>query len=227
MSADHATNPRLLVVEEDPAWIAILRAALDHGGFDSETAPADADVAELLDRGRFDALLIGLKGAEFVGSLRSLRASFDLPIAVLTPDSSEAQRIEALDAGADQVLAKPITPGELVARLRALLRRTAPPGASVGLVLDPAARAVSYLERAAELTPTEFAILECLILKKDIILSRAEIADHVRGSGVRRGISSLEAIVSKVRRKLRHIDYPDSIVGVRGQGWVFRNPCRE
>ena len=222
MSADNDNKARLLVVGEDPAWAPIVRTALDHGGFDSEAAPPDAELAPLLGTGRFDALIIARQGKDFPARLRSLRAAFDIPVAVLASDCSEAARIEALDSGADQLLARPITPGEVVARVRAMLRRAPPAGDSFGLVLDPATRRVRHLDEVARLTPAEYGILECLVQKRGAVAGREEIVEHLEGPDHATTATSLEAIISKLRRKLRRIGCPGAIVAVRGQGWIFR-----
>ena len=123
---------RILVIEDDPALLTILKAALDYGGFKEELVGSGADVVAAFKRRGFDAVLIDLGLPDVYGAevLRELRADLDVPILVVSGRGSERDKIDALDLGADDYVSKPFLPGELLARIRAALRRHATPKGS-------------------------------------------------------------------------------------------------
>jgi two-component system response regulator CpxR len=178
-----------------------------------------------------DIMLPGMNGLDV---LRKLRAHSRIPVLILTARGDDVDRIVGLEIGADDYLAKPFNPRELMARIRAILRRTQllPPGASalekvaVGDVdVDPAARVVCRGGEPVELTSVEFSLLEMLLRSAGQVVTREQIAHDVLGRQFFPYDRSIDMHVSKLRRKLG--DAPsggDRIKTIRGVGYVYARP---
>ena len=150
------------------------------------------------------------------------------PILVLTARHEVSDRVAGLDAGADDYLAKPFALDELLARVRALLRRTGPTGGTevlrvADLVLDPQRRTAQRGDRAIELTKTEFDLLELLMLNAGIVLERSVIYDRIWGYDFETGSKSLDVYVGYLRRKTEAEGEPRLVHTVRGVGYVVRD----
>jgi DNA-binding response OmpR family regulator len=232
-------SARVLVVEDDAALLAMLQAALSYGGFGSDAVSRGADALTAVQSGRFDAVLLdlGLPDCEGGELLPRLRALSDLPVIVVSGRRSERDKIEALDLGADDFVAKPFLPGELLARIRAALRRYAvrqgraseDPGRSpvqVGaMTLDPLDCSVVLAGAKAELAGAEFQVLQRLAAGHGATVSRAELLAEIYGDKAPAETNVIDVYISRLRSKLR--DLPggeDLIANVRGQGWRFRVP---
>jgi two-component system response regulator MprA len=225
---------RILVVDDDRAVRESLRRSLAFNGYEVDVA---ADGGEALDRLRADlphALDLD-ENMPRVGGLetcRRLRADGDdVPILVLTARDSVADRVAGLDAGADDYLVKPFDLEELLARLRALLRRTqhgdpaAPTDESLtfaDLRLDPGTREVTRGERPIRLTRTEFALLELLMGHPRQVLGRDRILEQVWGYDFPTTANSLEVYIGYIRRKTEANGEPRLIHTVRGVGYALR-----
>ncbi len=233
-----AMTARILLVEDDPALLTILRAAVAFGGFEHESVSTGREAIARFGNGQFDAVLIDLGLPDLDGSevLLSLRKSSDVPILVVSGRGAERDKIELLDLGADDYIAKPFLPGELLARLRAALRRhqgltskttegAAPsddrqPMRFGPLTLDPFDRSVATDAGAAMLTDGEFTILKALIgapgtfVSKETLL-RALYCDEAPPAETR----IVEVYVSNIRRKLRDLWDDEIILNARGRGW--------
>ena len=225
---------RILVVDDDRAVRESLRRSLTFNGYEVDVA---SDGGEALDRLRAelpDALLLE-EMMPRVGGLetcRRLRADGDdVPILVLTARDSIADRVAGLDAGADDYLVKPFDLEELLARLRALLRRTrqgeagGPPDESLtfaDLRLDPGTREVTRGERPIRLTRTEFALLELLMCHPRQVLGRDRILEQVWGYDFPTTANSLEVYIGYIRRKTEAHGEPRLIHTVRGVGYALR-----
>jgi two-component system, OmpR family, response regulator MprA len=225
---------RILVVDDDRAVRESLRRSLTFNGYDVDVA---ADGGEALDRlrdQRADALVLDVMMPRVGGleTCRRLRADGDdVPILVLTARDSVADRVAGLDAGADDYLVKPFDLEELLARLRALLRRAAPGAAAAAtdpalafadLRLDPGTREVTRGERPIRLTRTEFALLELLMLHPRQVLGRDRILEQVWGYDFPTTANSLEVYVGYLRRKTEAGGEPRLIHTVRGVGYALR-----
>ena len=228
-------TPRVLVVDDDRAVRESLRRSLEFNGY---TVSLAADGAEALASiaGRLpDALVIDvmmprLDGIETTRALRT--AGNDLPILVLTARDSVGDRVEGLDAGADDYLTKPFALEELLARLRALLRRVHPAGSGDGvdeevlsfsdLSLNPATREVRRGDRAIELTRTEFTLLEMFLRRPRRVLDRSFILEEVWGYDFPTTANSLEVYVGYLRRKTEAEGEARLIHTVRGVGYVLK-----
>jgi two-component system, OmpR family, response regulator MprA len=223
---------RILVVDDDQAVRDSLRRSLAFNGYDVEVAPDGLAALEAIARNRPDAAVLDvmmprLDGLEACRRLRS--AGEDLPILVLTARDAVSDRVAGLDAGADDYLPKPFALEELLARLRALLRRTHTaygPGQDVltfaDLSLDSAAREVTRGERTVRLTRTEFNLLELLMRHPRQVLTRAQILEEVWGFDFPTTANSLEVYVGYLRRKTEAEGEARLIHTVRGIGYALR-----
>ena len=222
---------RALLVEDDPRLAALTREYLGgHGGAVEVVADGRRGLAEA-QRGGWDVVLLdlmlpGLPGLEVC---RELRARSDVPIIVLTARGEEADRVMGLELGADDYLAKPFSPRELLARIRAVTRRAkgragpALKAVKVGaLVIDPSARSVTLSGQAVELTAYEFALLHALAERAGRVLSREQLMEFARGSAEESFDRSVDVHVSRLRQKLGDDPKrPRLLKTVRGAGYVL------
>lgn len=223
---------RILVVDDDRAVRDSLRRSLTFNGYTVELAVDGLDALEKVAAARPDALVLDvmmprLDGLEVCRRLRS--TGDDLPILVLTARDSVSERVAGLDAGADDYLPKPFALEELLARLRALLRRTAmeAEGESEELVfadlaLDPVTREVTRGERSISLTRTEFSLMEMLLMNPRRVLTRSRILEEVWGYDFPTSGNALEVYVGYLRRKTEAEGESRLIHTVRGVGYVLR-----
>ncbi|MDE0138787.1 MAG: response regulator transcription factor [bacterium] len=226
------SSGRLLVVEDDQEVRRSLRRALRLEGYEVVTAGDGMAGLEQLAIHPVDAIILDvmMPRLDGLGMARHLRALGDrTPILMLTARHDVSNRVEGLDAGADDYLVKPFALDELLARIRALLRRS---GASDGdhalqladLTLDPATRQVHRGDREVHLTKTEFDLLELLLANRRIVLTRDVIMDRIWGYSFETSSNPLEVYVGYVRRKLEADGEPRLIHTVRGVGYVAREP---
>jgi len=220
------------VVDDDRAVRESLRRSLSFNGYTVDLAEDGVEALEAITNERPDALVLDvmmprLDGLEVCRQLRS--TGDDLPILVLTARDSVSERVSGLDAGADDYLPKPFALEELLARLRALLRRTGPEDASEGaimtfadLTLDPSTREVHRGNRSMSLTRTEFSLLEMLIANPRRVLTRSRILEEVWGFDFPTSGNALEVYVGYLRRKTEAEGEPRLIHTVRGVGYVLR-----
>jgi two-component system response regulator MprA len=223
---------RILVVDDDRAVRESLRRSLSFNGYTVDLAEDGVEALEAITNERPDALVLDvmmprLDGLEVCRQLRS--TGDDLPILVLTARDSVSERVSGLDAGADDYLPKPFALEELLARLRALLRRTGPEEAGDGavmtfvdLTLDPSTREVHRGTRAISLTRTEFSLLEMLIANPRRVLTRSRILEEVWGFDFPTSGNALEVYVGYLRRKTEAEGESRLIHTVRGVGYVLR-----
>ncbi|MDP3968236.1 MAG: response regulator transcription factor [Nocardioides sp.] len=229
-----AENLHVLVVDDDRAVRESLRRSLEFYGYTVSLAADGAEALAAIGRAAPDALVLDvmmprLDGLETTRALRT--AGNDLPILVLTARDSVGDRVEGLDAGADDYLTKPFALEELLARLRALLRRTRPTAENEldaedlvfsDLRLNPVTREVHRGERPIELTRTEFTLLEMFLRRPRRVLERSFILEEVWGYDFPTTANSLEVYVGYLRRKTEAEDEPRLIHTVRGVGYVLR-----
>ena len=222
---------RILVVDDDRAVRESLRRSLSFNGYSVDLAQDGQEALELITTARPDAVVLDvmmprLDGLEVCRRLRS--SGDDLPILVLTARDSVSERVAGLDAGADDYLPKPFALEELLARMRALLRRTTPEDREsiamsfADLSLDPMTRDVTRGERHISLTRTEFSLLEMLIANPRRVLTRSRILEEVWGFDFPTSGNALEVYVGYLRRKTEAEGEPRLIHTVRGVGYVLR-----
>jgi two-component system response regulator MprA len=225
---------RVLVVDDDRAVRESLRRSLAFNGYQVDLAVDGKDALDIVQQRRPDAMVLDvmmprLDGLEVCRRMRE--AGDELPILVLTARDAVADRVAGLDAGADDYLPKPFALEELLARLRALLRRRstddaaaagAPPLTFADLSLDPGTREVRRGDRRISLTRTEFALLELLLAYPRRVLTRAQILEQVWGYDFPTTGNALEVYIGYLRRKTEADGEPRLIHTVRGVGYVLR-----
>ncbi|WP_326566365.1 response regulator transcription factor [Amycolatopsis rhabdoformis] len=225
---------RILVVDDDRAVRESLRRSLEFNGYTVELASDGAQALETILANRPDAMVLDvmmprLDGLEVARRLRS--TGDDLPILVLTARDTVSDRVSGLDAGADDYLPKPFALEELLARLRALLRRAVPDPQQgetsevlsfADLTLDPGTREVRRGGREISLTRTEFALLELFLSYPKHVLTRGRILEEVWGYDFPTSGNALEVYVGYLRRKTEADNEPRLIHTVRGVGYVLR-----
>ena len=222
------SKPRVLVVEDDSDIADVLRRQLRMEGYDVRVA-GDGVVA--LDEAAVfepDAVVLdlGLPRLDGVEVTKRLREDGDVPILILTARDGTEARVEGLDSGADDYLVKPFERQELLARLRAMLRRRPPRGSAfltVGdLKLNPDTREVARGDRMIDLTAREFELLEYLMRNERLVVSREALLEEVWGYAPFSETNTVDVFVSNLRRKLEAGDEPRLLHTVRGAGYVLR-----
>jgi two-component system response regulator MprA len=221
-------SPRVLVVEDDEDIALALQRSLRLEGYDVRVS-RDGEVA-LDDFRHFlpDLVLLdlGLPKVDGIEVAHRMRADGDVPILMLTARDGVESRVEGLDSGADDYLVKPFERQELLARMRALLRRRPPRGEanlSVGdLILNPDTHEVRRGDREVELTQREFELLEFLMRNERIVVSRQRLLDEVWGYDPFSTTNTIEVFVSNLRRKLEAGGEPRLLHTIRGAGYVLR-----
>ena len=233
---------RILLVEDDPALLSILIAAIEYGGFDGESVRTGLEALKAFERGGFDAVLMDLGLPDMDGGelLTSLRGMSDIPIIVVSGRGAERDKIQALDLGADDFVAKPFLPGELLARIRAALRRhrrqgggeEAEPTALDGerlplrigrVTIDPLRRSAAAGGEEVSLNETEYKVLALLARERGAIVTRTAVLDALYGDSAPRESRIVDVYISNIRKKLASLEgAEDLIVTYRGRGWMIR-----
>ncbi|WP_324780590.1 response regulator [Thiobacillus sedimenti] len=231
---DNATA-RVLVVDDDPGLRSLLEAYLGDSGFVVETAPDGAAMWQLLQHGMPDAIVLDLMmpGEDGLTLARRLRSASNVPILMLSARGEEVDRVVGLEMGADDYLAKPFSPRELLARLRALLRRSQGPPEALpqpGMPvfgpfrLDLASHRLTRDGAEVKLSGAEFALLRILVEHPLRVLSRDVLIDMLKGYERDPFDRSVDTRVTRLRRKIEpNPGEPVYIRTVRGEGYLF-NP---
>ena len=223
---------KILVVDDERAVRESLRRALELEGYEIDLAEDGRQALERLAREDqpdaviLDVLMPGVDGLEVCRTLRSQGSR--LPVLMLTARTQVEDRVEGLDAGADDYLTKPFALEELLARVRALLRRSGDDGASgdtlsfADLELDPGTREVTRGDERIELTRTEFSLLELFLRNPRQVLTRSVIFERVWGYDFGFASNSLDVYIGYLRRKTEASGKPRLIHTVRGVGYALR-----
>ncbi len=218
----------ILVVDDEPQIVRLLKAYLEAAGFRVVTAADGYDALRVVRQESPDLIVLDLlmprvDGLEFT---RRLRRDHDTPIIMLTARVEETDRIVGLELGADDYVTKPFSPREIVARVRAVLRRTqsAPPPTPLlrvgDLSLDRSAHLVTRSGATVNLTPTEYALLETLMSAPGRVFSRAELLEAAQGVAFEAYERTVDAHIKNLRRKLEpEPAQPRYILTVRGVGY--------
>ena len=222
---------RVLLIEDDRYLQADLRAGLTEAGFAADATGTIADARHLAGGGSYDAIVLDLTlpdgdGREF---LRELRDGGDAtPVLILSARAMVEDRVTCLDLGADDYLAKPFAFSELVARMRALIRRATVPGTVVlsaaDLTLDPVARVVTRAGSKIDLLPKEFLLLEYLLREKGHVVTRTMIAEHVWDMNYDSFSNVIDVHIARLRRKMDEGHDVKLVRTVRGVGYVLEGP---
>lgn len=222
---------RILVVEDDQKLAGVIRQGLKERGYAIDTVEDGAQGLELALATDYDAIILDvmLPSRSGFDVLKDLRARHrTTPVLMLSARGAVDDRVRGLDLGADDYLAKPFSFQELLARLRAITRR--PPAepvtvlAAADLTLDTVHHKVRRGDREIELTAKEFALLEYLLRKKDVVVTRGMILDRVWDLNYDGGSNLVEVYINYLRRKIDEHFEPKLIHTVRGTGYVLREP---
>jgi two-component system response regulator MprA len=226
--SDYARAPRVLVVEDDGDIADVLVRSLRLEGYDVRLSTDGLGALDDAHAFLPDVVILdlGLPRMDGVEVAKQLRSDDDVPILMLTARDALEARVTGLDAGADDYLVKPFERQELLARLRALLRRRPPRGSAPlrvsDLSLNPDTHEVQRGERAIELTQREFELLEYLMRNERIVISRQRLLDEVWGYDPFSTTNTIEVFVSNLRRKLEAGEEPRLLHTIRGAGYVLR-----
>lgn len=222
---------RILVVEDEDALSALLEYNLEKEGFEVRLSSDGEDALLIVEEDKpdlvvLDWMLPGLSGIEICRRVRAAPETRDIPVIMLTARSDEEDRIRGLDTGADDYLTKPFSIPELIARVRALLRRARPTlSAEVAtfgdLVLDRETRRVRRGEREIHLGPTEFRLLDCLMQRPGRVFSREQLLDMVWGRDVYVEARTVDVHVGRLRKALNKRGERDPIRTVRAAGYAL------
>ena len=218
------------MVEDDREIADVLRRSLGMEGYEVSLAGDGEDALEQAADFTPDAVVLdlGLPKLDGVEVCRRLRADGDVPILMLTARDGVEDRVEGLDSGADDYLVKPFERAELLARVRALLRRRPPRGSAFlvagDLRLNPDSREVLRGERPVDLTAREFELLEYLMRNERLVVSRERLLDEVWGYHPFAETNTIDVFVSNLRRKLEAGGEARMLHTVRGSGYVLRVP---
>jgi DNA-binding response OmpR family regulator len=226
--ADLERDARVLIVEDDEDIAQVLQRSLRMEGYETRIA---RDGEQALDMAAdyipdLVVLDLGLPKVDGMEVARRLRAADDVPILMLTARDAIESRVDGLDAGADDYLVKPFERQELLARLRALLRRRPPRGTAslvvADLSLNPATHEVARGDRPIELTQREFELLEYLMRNERIVVARQRLLEDVWGYDPFATTNTIEVFVSNLRRKLEAGGEDRLLHTIRGAGYVLR-----
>ena len=222
---------RVLVVEDEAAIAELISLNLRHAGFEV-TVAADADVAQrevdrvLPDLVLLDWMLPGASGLSLARRWRGQQRTRDVPVIMLTARGEESDKVAGLDAGADDYLTKPFSTQELMARVRAVLRRRAPQSLDAavdasGLRLDPSTRRVTCDGTDVKLGPTEFKLLHFFMTHPERVHARSQLLDRVWGDHVFIEERTVDVHVKRLRESLSVVHRAGMIETVRGAGYRF------
>jgi two-component system, OmpR family, phosphate regulon response regulator PhoB len=221
----------ILVIEDDAALSTLLEYNLQSVGYDVTTATNAEDGRALHADGIFDLIILdwmlpAMTGIEFCAQLRRAAKVPQIPILMLTARGEEADRVRGLSTGADDYVVKPFSVPELMARVKALLRRSAPDRIAdtltVGdITMDRTAHRVTRQDREISLGPTEYRLLEVLMENTGRVLSRSQLLDRVWGNTAEIDERTIDVHVGRLRKALVRGDEPDPVRTVRGAGYVL------
>jgi two-component system phosphate regulon response regulator PhoB len=224
-------KPRVLIVEDEPALVEMLRYNLEKEGFEVAAAQDGEEGLAMIGEARPDLVLIdwmmpNVSGLEVCRQLRRGSDTRDLPVIMLTAKGEESDRVRALDGGADDYVSKPFSPGELIARMRALLRRAHPSTRDDiltygGLVMDLASHRVTRDGRACHLGPTEYRLLRFLMEHPGRVYSREQLLDAVWGRDIYVEQRTVDVHIRRLRKALNGPGEEDLIRTVRSAGYAL------
>jgi DNA-binding response OmpR family regulator len=220
---------RLLVVEDEAKLAANLKRGLGEAGYAVDLAPSAEAARASLSHGVYDLMLLDLRlpgqdGLDFLADLRAAGAA--LPVLILTARDSTSERVRGLDGGGDDYLSKPFAFGELLARVRALLRRRLAADGSVlqahDVTIDTSRRVASRGGRALDLSPKELMVLEFLVRHAGLAVTRDMIGEAVWDKDYNAMSNIVEVFINRLRQKIELVNQPPLIVTVRGAGYMLR-----
>jgi two-component system phosphate regulon response regulator PhoB len=224
-------RPKILLVEDDANLVELIRYNLDKEGFDVVSTPDGEEALVLAEEERPDVVVLdwmiaNLSGIEVCRRLRRAPETASLPIIMLTARAEEGDRVRGLETGADDYVTKPFSPRELVARVRALLRRLRPAlsGGALeygGIAMDTSAHKVTRDGASVQLGPTEFRLLRHFLEHPGRVFSREQLLDAVWGRDVYVEQRTVDVHIRRLRKAINGDDLPDLIRTVRSAGYAL------
>jgi two-component system, OmpR family, phosphate regulon response regulator PhoB len=224
-------RPLVLVVEDEPALVTLLRYNLEREGFAVNEAHDGEEALLQLRESKPDAVLLDwmlprISGLEVCRQIRRAPAWRDLPVIILTARGEEGDRVRGLDSGADDYVVKPFSPGELLARLRAVIRRARPTAAAQMLhfddvAMDLGAHRVTRGSTTVHLGPTEFRLLRFFLERPGRVFSREQLLDAVWGRDAEVELRTVDVHIRRLRKALNNGDRVDLIRTVRAAGYAL------
>lgn len=230
-AVENTLKGRVLIIEDEAAIREMLGYALVKEGFQFDEAADVEQARPLIARQKPDLILMdwmlpGMSGVDYARRMRNDPATRDIPIIMLTARSDEGDKVRGLDTGADDYITKPFSTRELMARVRAILRRATPePAAAVvafaGLKLDTETFRVTADGQPVEISPTEFRLLHFFITHPERVYSRAQLLDQVWGQNVYVEERTIDVHIRRLRKTLEAFGYDRLIQTVRSVGYRF------
>lgn len=224
-------NRKILIVEDEPAVREMVAFALRRADFEPVEASDAREAREAImhqvpDLILLDWMLPGMSGIEYARRLRKDELTRDIPVIMLTARSEEDDRVLGLEAGADDYVVKPFSARELIARIRAVIRRSSAHGGAEkihmdGLVLDTASHRVFAGDNSVSLGPTEYRLLSFLMQHPERVYTRGQLLDHVWGGNVYVEERTVDVHIRRLRKNLQPHGYDRYIQTVRGAGYRF------
>ena len=224
----------ILIVEDEPAIAELITLTLRRSGHQTVHAESVERAITLVDQAMPDLALIdwmlpGASGVELVKKLRSDKRTKTIPIIMLTAKSEEADKLMGLETGADDYVTKPFSPKELVARIKAVLRRRAPQLTediveTNGLRLDPATHRITVNDTPIQMGPSEFKLLHFFMTHTERVHTRSQLLDHVWGDHVFVEERTVDVHIRRLRQALEASGHDAYIQTVRGTGYRFSKP---
>lgn len=222
---------KILIVDDEPAIRDMLRVALEMADYDClEAEDAHQALTLVIDEQPdlilLDWMLPQTSGIEFARRLKRDELTADIPIIMLTAKGEEDNKVQGLEVGADDYITKPFSPRELVARLKAVLRRTAPNEQSEpiqvdSLCLDPASHRVTIDDQPIRIGPTEYRLLEFFLTHQERVYTRCQLLDHVWGGNVYVEERTVDVHIRRLRKALSPGGHDRYVQTVRGTGYRF------
>lgn len=222
---------KIVIVEDEDAIVTLLTYNLERAGYATATTKSGNEALLLIDEQQPDLVILdwmlpGLAGIEICRQIRARAKTRSLPVIMLTARGEEGDRIRGLSVGADDYVVKPFSVSELLARVKALLRRASPERIAEtlegnGLAIDRAAHRVTRFGRDLNLGPTEYRLLELFMENAGRVLSRSQLLDGVWGNASEVDERTVDVHVGRLRKSIVRGNEPDPIRTVRGAGYVF------
>jgi two-component system phosphate regulon response regulator PhoB len=221
----------ILVIDDEPAIRDMLQIALDASGFKVELAEDAKQAYPIIidtppDLILLDWMMPGTSGIEFLRKLRRDELNINIPVIMLTAKVEEASKISGLDSGADDYIAKPFSPRELVSRVKAILRRTS--GKNLkdvikvgGMTFDPISHRVSINKKIIPLGPTEYKLLQFFLTHQERVYTRDQILDYVWGRNVYLDERTVDVHIRRLRKAISIAGHENYVQTVRGAGYRF------
>mgnify|MGYP000176504522 CR=1 FL=1 len=225
------SEPTILIVDDEPAIRDMIGITLDLAGFNSVSAESAHEAhVSIVDRRPdlvlLDWMLPGGSGIELARRLKRDELTASLPIIMLTAKTSEDNKVQGLDVGVDDYVTKPFSPRELVARIKAVLRRTS--GTQIDKVirvfdlqLDPSSHRVTIEDQPVDIGPTEFKLLRFFMSHQEKVFTRDHIQDQVWGGNVYLEERTIDVHIRRLRKSLEEFGYDRMVQTVRGAGYRF------